>query len=190
MENQSKAYIPLIILFLLLIGGVYYWQSTQNDPVDFEKNTSSEKAFSNEPIVLGGPDEGIVSDGNISTEGNIEDGTTYKYQLSQIRKPVNDAMYELVDRNRYSNKFTKEDVLEAAATAKEECNIAIEKLEDLEIRDATLSAINEKQITSVDYLKKAIEALEKFYDTEESKYADEFGLNIDYSNREINNISY
>ena len=97
-------------------------------------------------------------------------------------------MYDLIDKSKYHNKFSRDDVLTAAKIAREECEKGKKKIEELKT-DVKFKVLNDKHIQSVQYLIEAIDALEQLYATGEAKYADEFSLKIDYSNREINNLN-
>jgi len=78
--------------------------------------------------------------------------------------------------------------LTAAKTAREKCEEGKKKIEELKI-SAKFEVFNQRHVQSIQYLIEAVAALEKFYETTETKYADEFSLKVDYSNREINNLN-
>lgn len=180
-----KNIIPLIVLVILLITGVYYWQKKSQDDISNQSVPQApSKATS---ITLEGTGDYNTS-GDVSNQDVITSGDVYTYTLSEIRKPVNEAIYDLIDRYKYQNKYSKEDVLSAAKTAKDKCIEGKEKIKNLQI-DVKFEPFNQKHIQSVEYLIESINALEKFYETGETKYVDEFSLNIDHSNREINNLN-
>jgi hypothetical protein len=193
-QSNLKSYFPLFLLTIILIFGIYYYtnnhiqsdtnNTTTNDSIDKQDN---EKLFN---IVL---DENDTT--NIQGENNNklskEDDDTYTYQLeiSEIRNPVNSSLYDLMDKAKYQNKFTQQDVLDAIVNSKNTTQSAIYKINQLNYGDK-FDFYTDRHRKSLEYIIKAIDALEKYYSTEEIKYIDEFNLNIEYSNREVVNLKY
>lgn len=184
-----KYIIPLIILIIVLGTGIFYWQKNKNNE---NQNSSNKK---NTGTVAGIDIEGsgsgfanIDNSPNTNTSTKITDGNTYQIKIGEIRKPVNDAMYDLTDRLKYQKKYNKDDVVSAAKIAREKTEDGKKKIEELNI-DPKFNYVHKKHIQSVQYLIEAIDAVDELLKTGETKYSDEFNLKIDYSNREINNLS-
>lgn len=185
MNDQIKYIIPIAILVIIIAGGIYYWQKQQQKPEN--KTTFEDNAGKIAGVSLEGTSNvALPLEQNQQTD-LITDSNVYQYKISEIRKSVNEAMYDLIDKSKYRNKFSKEDVLAAINTAREKCAEGKKNIEELKI-DQKFAAVNAKHLQAVQYLSEAVEALKQLYDTGESKYGDEFNLKIDYSNREIKDL--
>lgn len=184
---QNKQIIPLIILILILIGSIYYWQKTKTQENLQQKSASDQSTIDiskKEPVVLSG-------NTIIESNSQISDGTVYLKEITTIRKPVNDNLTDLNEKFKYRTLFTDEEIGADIKQEKDLIQAAISQVKNLNI-DSKFTEANNAQLESLDYLAKSLDALDKaFHATnqqEAQKQQDLYGYNLEQSNKVITNL--
>lgn len=187
MNNQNitiKQFILPVILGLLIIGGVFYWQKNKNTVSKPQKTeNASNDTIKKEPIVLGNESDSI----EITKEKNTSNVTKYTNKIKEVRNDVNDIYEDIIEKVKYPNLFSQEEILELADKAESLINNAKNQINQLDI-SYDLKSINEDHKESLNLLLEGLQSLRKAYDTNEKKYLEEFYYKIEQSNKILNEM--
>lgn len=176
-ENINfKQFIPLILLALVLIGGIYYWQNQKSD------NSSPIKSSG---VVLGDA-------ANQAAVSKITDSQTYSNKINELRSPINKNFEDLASKVKYPALFTADDIQKIINDARSKIEGAITTLQNLPI-DAKFNATNQEELRSFNLLLEAINSFDQARKTsdktESQRLTELYAYDIDQSNNILKNIS-
>lgn len=178
MSKFNAIFLPLAFTLLIILGGLYYYQKNS------EQNTKTVNNTAGQPQVLG-----TSSTNNSPVMSNYNE---YSAKVLEIRTPINKGVEDLISKTKYSTLFDKDTLTKEANDVKTSINSGIKTLKELSL-NATLAAVNQKQIRSLELINEAMDAyiaLQNAEDsTEKQKQSELVSYKIDVSNKEIQTSS-
>lgn len=182
MDNNkpSNLLIPILLIIILVIVVItYFWlQRTSNNiaatPPQANKKTS--------PLVLGETNTNTNADSDANI---IKDNASFLEKINTIRKPANDSFKDLLEKIKYPNLFSADDLI---TDNKEKINTAKEEINSLSVASKYQQAV-EQHIKSLDLLLEALDALQQAKATGDKKQSELFSYKIDQSNKILNELT-
>lgn len=171
-----KLIIPLILLFLILGGGLLYWQKNKN----IDHSTSANP----QGIVLGDSD-------NSPSSPAITSGEIYSQKVAAIRKSINQGFEDLAEKAKYTALFSSEEIQQIINDTRQKIEEGVKTLQNLSL-DKKFNEANGQEIKSLNLLLEAINSFDKMRQeadrTEAKRLSELYAYDIGQSNKILQEI--